>query len=135
MRSTMAYTALQGILLNGGCAFGRFPFELFVLSIKYNWTLFFMTVTNSSCHQELAALLQKNNMPYSTSKVVARYSWIRICTAKSVIKCINIGSLLPIKEFPHSFKGKKVPFVYRWQGRCFLQGPICRPDGGSLYWR
>ena len=47
---------------------------LFVLNTKYNGTLFFMSVTNSSCHQELAALLQKNNMPYSTNKVVARYS-------------------------------------------------------------
>ena len=59
---------------------------LFVLNTKYNGTLFFMSVTNSSCHQELVALLQKNNMPYSTNKVVARYSWvIRIRTAKSVI--------------------------------------------------
>ena len=102
----MAYTALQGILLNFGCVFRQL---LFVLSIKCNWTLFFMSVTNSSCHQELAALLQKNNMPYSTSKVVARYSWIRICTAKSVIKCINIisGHCCQSKNFHILLKVKK----------------------------
>ena len=47
--------------------------KLFVLNVQYNSTLFLMSVTNSSCHQELVALLQKNNMPYSTNKVVARY--------------------------------------------------------------
>ena len=46
---------------------------LFVSNINYNWRLFFTSVTNLSCPQELAALLQKNNMPYSTNKVVARY--------------------------------------------------------------